>query len=65
MEILITFVLGVFLGVISTVFTVDANQTVKMLNETCSVNKGIESVKLDVTEFRIVCKDGARFNIKR
>lgn len=65
MEILITFVLGVFLGVISAVFTVDANQTVKILNETCSVNKGIESVKLDVTEFRIVCKDGARFNIKR
>lgn len=65
MEILITFVLGVFLGVISAVFTVDANQTVKMLNETCSVNKGIESVKLDVTEFRIVCKDGARFTIKR
>lgn len=65
MGIIISMLLGIFLGVVSTVFTIDANQTVKMLNETCSVNKGIESVKLDVTEFRIVCKDGARFTIKR
>lgn len=51
--------------IISTVLTLDANQTVKILNETCSVNKGIESVKVDVVEFKIVCKDGARFTIKR
>lgn len=65
MELLFGFVLGIIVTITAVTYTLDADQTVKLLNETCSVNKGIEKVRVDISEFRFNCKDGAKFNISR
>jgi hypothetical protein len=65
MDYIFLIVFAVFATVMSTIFTLDANQTVKVLNETCSANKGIDTARVDVSNYIIKCKDGARFSIER
>lgn len=49
----------------NTTFRFDANETVKMLNEVCSKNSGIEFSKIDADSWQFKCKDGASFTVKR
>lgn len=39
--------------------------TVKERNETCSANKGVDTARIDVSNYILKCKDGARFTIGR
>lgn len=57
--------LVVWMSVSVTTFRFDANQTNKMLTETCQKNSGIESSKVDVDNWYFTCKDGAKFQVKR
>lgn len=61
------FVLAVVIvaTVSNTTYTFDANETNKLLNETCSKNGGIEISKVGIDDWYFKCKDGARFTIKR
>lgn len=45
--------------------TLNPNQTVQVLNETCLKNTGIKSARIDFDKFDITCKDGAKFTVKR
>lgn len=49
----------------NTTFRFDANETVKMLNEVCIKNSGIEFSKIDADSWQFKCKDGASFVVKR
>lgn len=67
-EITAWFVCMVFVAVVavnSTTFRFDANDTVKMLNEVCSKNGGIEYSKVDIDNWMFTCKDGAKLTVKR
>ena len=54
-----------FVSVNSTTFRFDANDTVKILNEVCSKNGGIEYSQVDIEDWMFTCKDTAKFTIKR
>jgi hypothetical protein len=58
-------VIVAFVSVNMTTFRFDANDTVKMLNEVCSKNGGIEYSKVDIDNWMFTCKDGAKFTVKR
>jgi hypothetical protein len=49
----------------ATEYKFDANETIKLLNETCSKNNGIETTKVSANLWSFKCKDGAKFTIKR
>lgn len=57
--------LVVWMSVSVTTFRFDANETVKMLNEVCSKNSGIEYSKVDIDNWMFTCKDSAKFTVKR
>lgn len=67
-EITAWFVCMVFVAFVSvncTTFRFDANDTVKILNEVCSKNGGIEYSKVDIDNWLFTCKDSAKFTVKR
>lgn len=55
----------IYVSVTTTTFRFDANETVKMLTETCSKNGGVEYSKIDSESWYLTCKDSAKFTIKR
>lgn len=65
MEFIIGLVFGILLTIISVWFTLDPAQTLTVLNETCNANKGVETFRVNSSEFQVTCKDTARFVIKR
>jgi len=60
----IFFVLGIFLCTLSYIPSLNVDQLHDVLNK-CENNKGIKSIKVPVGEYRLVCNDGAQFNINR
>ena len=54
-----------FVSVNVTTFRFDANETVRMLNEVCYKNGGIEYSKVDIDNWIFTCKDSAKFMVKR
>jgi hypothetical protein len=58
----------IFVALVSvnnTTFRFDANDAVKMLNEVCSKNGGIEYSKVDIDNWLFTCKDTAKCTVKR
>ena len=57
-------VVGIFLTVTWTCFTLEPKQLVEVQAK-CELNKGVKEIKVDITEYRISCTDGATFKVDR
>lgn len=66
MEFFVGLTAGIFFTCIWTFATLDPEQTVKVMTETCASNGGIDGgVVMNFAGFTVDCKDGAEFNIER
>lgn len=63
------FICGVFLVAFATVwlteYNINAEESIKFLNEVCAKNSGIKSTKISIDTWKFQCTDGAVFVIDR